>query len=56
METGVFAHERMAQQCNEIGRGITGGKVMRRQPPGLRDLVLTIACIEKCTAKLGRGQ
>ncbi len=56
METGVFAHERMAKQCNEIGRWITGGKVMSRQPSGLRDLVLTVACIEKCAAKLGRRQ
>ena len=33
-----------------------GGKVTSRQPPGLRDLLLTVAGIEKCAAKLGRRQ
>ena len=29
---------------------------MSCQPPGLRDLVLTVACIEDSAAKLGRRQ
>ena len=29
---------------------------MSRQPPGLRDLLLAVAGIEECAAKLGRRQ
>ena len=53
MEAGVLAQQRIAQQCNEIGGWIAGGKMTSCQPPGLRNLLLAVAGIEECAAKLG---
>src|SRR6516165_9899498 len=56
VEAGVLAQERVAQQCNEIDWWIACGNVVRGQPRRFCDLLLAVAGIEECAAKLGWRQ
>ncbi len=56
VEASVLTQERMAQERNEIGGPLAGGKVGRRKPGGFRDLLLAVEGIEEGAAKLRRRE
>ncbi len=56
VEARILAQERMAQERNEIGGPLAGGKVGRRKPRGFRDLLLAVEGIEEGAAKLRRRE
>jgi hypothetical protein len=56
VEAGILAQDRVAQDCNEIGRRPVGGEVGRSEPRGFRDLLLTVAGIQEGAAKLRRRE
>jgi hypothetical protein len=55
VEAGVLAQQCVAQERNEIGGPMTGGKVGCREPCCFRDLLLAVAGIEEGAAKLLRS-
>ena len=56
VEARILAPERMAQERNEIGGPLAGGKVGRRKPGGFRDLLLAVEGMEEGAAKLRRRE
>ena len=56
MEAGILAQQRVADERDEIGRWMAGREVARREPRGLRDLLLAVAGIEEGAPQLGRRE
>ena len=56
VEARILAQERMAQERNESGGPLAGGKVGCRKPRGFRDLLLAVEGMEEGAAKLRRRE